>query len=127
MNLEMGLDGLSTEIKIIRLVTGEDLIAYVTFKDDEIILENALNIMAKNIEGNNVILFYPWLPIEIVEDSVSIIRKEMIMTMVDPKMKIIEKYFSVVEELAAFMRNKEEDQNLEEQSSLQMNYSDIPN
>jgi hypothetical protein len=118
---------LSTEIKIIRLVTGEDLIAYVTFKDDEIILENALNIMAKNIEGNNVILFYPWLPIEIVEDSVSIIRKEMIMTMVDPKMKIIEKYFSVVEELAAFMRNKEEDQNLEEQSSLQMNYSDIPN
>lgn len=121
MNIEIGLDGLETEIKIIRLVTGEDLIALVTVKEDYLVLEDALHISTKLIEGTTVILFYPWLSMDIVEDNVSKIYNDKIITMVDPKMRIIEKYFSVVEELDNYQILKEEELDLEEQGNVKIN------
>ena len=125
LKTEIGLDGLETEIKMIRMNNGEDIIAYVTEKDNYLFIENAFNVVSKIIEGNSVLIFYPWVSLEIVEDSVVCISKDKYIFMIDPKMKVIESYFKMIEEVNAYIIQNEENQDIEEQSNVEISSESI--
>lgn len=90
----------NTNIKIVRLQSGEDIIAdYVqTDKEDEtVLLENPMHIIFKRIPtGQTVMMMMPWLPIELIKDNSAVIYTTDILTIIEPKDDLIKYYGDVV-------------------------------
>ena len=95
-------------IKIIRLHSGEDIIATYTEKDDEeVILDNPMHIIFKRIAtGQTVMMMMPWLPIEIIKENTALIYSSDILTIVEPKDDLIDHYGEVVLETQKRMESK---------------------
>ena len=85
-------------IKIVRLQTGEDVIADY-FEDDgtgQVCLNKPMSIIFKRLPGGKAaMLMNPWLPLEIVEDNKVYLFSGDIMTLMQPKSLIIDYYNSV--------------------------------
>ena len=95
-------------IKIIRLHSGEDIIATYTEKDDEeVILNNPMHIIFKRIAtGQTVMMMMPWLPVEIIKENSAHIYSSDILTVVEPKDDLIDYYGEVVLEAQQRMETK---------------------
>lgn len=99
-----------TNIKIIRLREGEDIITHVTdTQDGNLFLENPLNIVLKRNDSGVIVLFIPWIPMELVDSNTAIIKKDSITTMVDPKINIIKRYFMVLHELDEYYSGRKQE------------------
>ena len=90
---------MENNIKIIRLQSGEDIMASYT-EDGEngtILLDNPMHIIFKRIPtGQTVMMMMPWLPIEIIKENSAIVYDSDILTIVEPKEDLIEYYANVV-------------------------------
>jgi hypothetical protein len=83
------------DIRIIRLQSGEDLIANYKYNDEtgEIILSDPMTILFKRLPtGKSFMMMSPWLPIEIIEDNVAMIFDKDVLTAVRPKKSVINYY-----------------------------------
>lgn len=90
---------LETNIKIVRLQSGEDIIAdCMATDDDEIIsLKQPMHIIFKRIStGRSVMMMMPWLPVELIKENIANIYGADILTMIDPKDDLIEYYHNSV-------------------------------
>jgi len=99
----------NTNIKIIRLHGGEDIMAnYVADQNNEtVILENPMHIIFKRIPtGQTVMMMMPWLPIEIIKENSATVYTSDILTMIEPKDDLIEYYGNVVIESQKRMENQ---------------------
>ena len=88
-----------TNIKIVRLQSGEDIIAdCMATDDDEVIsLKQPMHIIFKRIaSGRSVMMMMPWLPIELIKENVANVYGADILTMIDPKDDLIEYYHNSV-------------------------------
>jgi len=99
-------------IKIVRLQSGEDVIA--NYKDDEegsITLTNPMSLMFKRMPtGRAVMMMSPWLPLELVEDNVACIYAQDILSVFQPKQHIIDYYNTTVTEVEEDRKNDEMDE-----------------
>lgn len=89
-------------IKIIRLQSGEDVIAdYTQVEGDEsVLLTNPMTLMFKRMPtGRAVMLMSPWLPLELVEKNEAWLYQSDILTIVQPKTQIISYYTNTVKEV----------------------------
>lgn len=89
-------------IKIIRLQSGEDVIAdYTQVEGDEsVLLTNPMTLMFKRMPtGRAVMLMSPWLPLELVEKNEAWLYQSDILTIVQPKSQIIDYYTNTVKEV----------------------------
>ena len=89
-------------IKIIRLQTGEDVIAdYQQIEGDEsVLLSNPMTLMFKRMPtGRAVMLMSPWLPLELVEKNEAWLYESDILTVVQPKQQIVDYYSNSVKEV----------------------------
>jgi hypothetical protein len=87
-------------IKILRLQSGEDLIAgVVADEQDNLILSEPLHLVFKRTETGSMMLMIPWLPVELIEENLAIIRKIDILTVVEPTIKLIDSYDKVVQSI----------------------------
>ena len=89
-------------IKIIRLQTGEDVIAdYQQIEGDEsVLLSNPMSLIFKRMPtGRAVMLMSPWLPLELVEKNEAWLYESDILTVVQPKQQIIDYYSNSVKEV----------------------------
>lgn len=89
-------------IKIIRLQSGEDVIAdYTQVEGDEsVLLTNPMTLMFKRMPtGRAVMLMSPWLPLELVEKNEAWLYQSDILTIVQPKSQIITYYTNTVKEV----------------------------
>ena len=99
----------NNNIKIVRLQTGEDIIAdYIEKEDGETaLLDNPMHLIFKRIPtGQTVMLMMPWLPIEIIKDNHALIYTTDILTIIDPKQDLIDYYGDVVVEAHQRMERK---------------------
>lgn len=99
----------NTNIKIIRLHGGEDIMAnYVVDQNNETaVLENPMHIIFKRIPtGQTVMMMMPWLPIEIIKENSATVYTSDILTMIEPKDDLIEYYGNVVIESQKRMENQ---------------------
>lgn len=85
-------------IKIVRLQSGQDIIADIQqFETDNVLrLLNPMTLHFKRTEVGNVMMVSPWLPVELIEENVSNISMEDVLTIVNPKQKIIDYYYNMV-------------------------------
>ena len=91
----------NNNIKIVRLQSGEDIIAdYIEKEDGETaLLDNPMHLIFKRIPtGQTVMMMMPWLPIEIIKDNHALIYTTDILTIIDPKQDLIDYYGDVVVE-----------------------------
>ena len=107
----------NTNIKIVRLQSGEDIIANY-FVDDEngtIMLDNPMHIIFKrNNNGQTVMMMMPWLPVEIIKQNHAIIDMADILTIIDPKENLITHYGNTVIEIMERMSTKEMEEELDD-------------
>lgn len=99
------------QIKIVRLQSGEDIIAgYVEdTKTETVQLINPMTVLYKKLaSGTSILMVSPWLPIEIVENDSAMIYSSDILTVIEPKQNIIDYYQKTILELETYMNEREE-------------------
>lgn len=95
-------------IKIVRLQSGEDIIADYTVdeNDSSVILNNPMSLMFKRLpSGKAVMLMSPWIPLELVENTSTRLFSLDILAVFEPKPNIIEYYNTVVVEVEEELYN----------------------
>ena len=96
-------------IKIVRLQSGEDVIAnYTDGEEGSITLVNPMSLIFKRMPtGRAVMMMSPWLPLELVEDNVACIYAQDILSVFQPKQSIIDYYNTTVMEVEEDRKNEE--------------------
>lgn len=97
-----------SEIKILRLNSGEDVIADVTFGEDTTLLNEPMVIIINRVDNNSVMMMVPWLPMEVIRDNMAIINNREIVTMTDPKENVIEYYLNVFDGTISHQNSSED-------------------
>jgi len=97
-------------IKILRLQSGEDVIAdYTQVEGDaSVLLTNPMCLIFKRMPtGRAVMLMSPWLPLELVEKNEAWLFEADILSVFQPKAQIIEYYTTSVKEVQEDMLQEE--------------------
>lgn len=84
-------------IKIVRLQSGEDIIAayYNDMENDMVILDKPMHVIFKRIPtGKTVMMMLPWLPIELIKENSAIIDASDILTVVEPRDELVDYYIN---------------------------------
>jgi hypothetical protein len=86
-----------SEIKILRLITGEDIIGTCLFDDEDsnLMIDSPMKVIISRVSesGKTMLMMMPWLPLEIVNENLATINYSDILTIVNPKAEFVEYYF----------------------------------
>ena len=85
-------------IKVIRLQSGEDIIADIISDGDYTILNNPMVVMVRRTPTGSVMMMSPWLPVEVISDNIASINNSEIVTTVSPRNSLVEYYLTRVGE-----------------------------
>lgn len=100
----------NTEVKLIRLNTGEDIIGSCLFDDDNnnLLIDSPMKVIVSRVTeiGKTMLIMMPWLPLELVEENLASISYDDVITMVNPKENFIEYYFNTVEHYEAVVEKR---------------------
>lgn len=113
-------------IKIIRLQSGEDVMANVVESEGQeyFVLQNPMTVMFKRlINGRAVMLMLPWLPVEIINDNSATIYSNDILSFLDPKNSLIDYYTRAIDDL--YSKMQEESDDIESALSSEMDASEL--
>jgi hypothetical protein len=93
-------------IKIVRLQNGEDIIA--NYQEDEgegtVLLTNPMSLMFKRLPtGKAVMLMCPWLPLELIDNVSAKLFSQDILSVFQPREKIIGHYNNTVNDVTQDM------------------------
>jgi len=86
-------------IRIVRLQSGEDIIAdCIPNLDEETVeLKRPMHIIFKRIQtGRSIMMMMPWLPVELIKNNTAHIYGADILTYIEPKDDLIEYYNNAV-------------------------------
>jgi len=85
-------------IKIIRLQTGEDIVANIIEEDqDSVMIDAPMKLIFRRLpNGQSVMMMLHWLPVELIKEDSAIIYLEDIITVMEPKDSMIEYYENLV-------------------------------
>ena len=99
-------------IKIVRLQSGEDVIAnYTDGHEGSVTLTNPMSLMFKRMPtGRAVMMMSPWLPLELVEENVANIYAQDILSIFQPKQHIIDYYNTTVIQVEEDRKSDEVDE-----------------
>ena len=92
------MNELTQGVKIVRLQSGEDIIASI-IEDDEsemVMLNNPMHLIFKRTSQGTMMVMLPWLPIELIKDNMATIYSSDILTMIDPKDALVEYYGNMI-------------------------------
>jgi len=87
------------KVKIIRMHTGEDIMASMIGEEAEetVLLEDPMRLIYRRMPtGQTVMMMMPWLPVELIKDNNALIYNSDIVTIVEPKESMIEYYENLV-------------------------------
>ena len=86
-------------IRIVRLQSGEDIIAdcIENLEDDIVELKRPMHIIFKRIQtGRSIMMMMPWLPVELIKENTAHIYGADILSYLEPKDDLIEYYNNAV-------------------------------
>ena len=85
-------------VKIVRLQSGEDIIASLTHDNESemIMLDNPMHLIFKRTSQGTMMVMLPWLPIELIKDNIATIYSSDVLTIVDPKDALVEYYGNMI-------------------------------
>jgi len=88
---------MENNIKIVRLQSGEDIIAeYSDDKEnDMVLLDKPMHVVFKRLPtGKTVMMMMPWLPVELIKENSAIIDASDILTIVEPRDELVSYYIN---------------------------------
>ena len=83
-------------IKVIRLQSGEDVIADIIDDEDVTILNNPMVLVLRRSPTGSVMMMSPWLPVEVISDNIASINNTEIVTITNPRDSLVEYYLTRV-------------------------------
>jgi len=89
-------------IKIIRMQSGEDIIASMIEDKEEgiVTLNNPMTVLFKRqITGKSVMMMVPWLPVEIIQYNMATVYSQDVLTVFQPKESLVNYYNKAVIDL----------------------------
>ena len=89
-------------IKIIRMQSGEDIIASMIEDKEEgiVTLNNPMTVLFKRqITGKSVMMMVPWLPVEIIQHNMATVYSQDVLTVFQPKESLVNYYQKAVVDL----------------------------
>ena len=98
-------------VKIIRMQTGEDIMASMIGEeeDETVLLADPMRLIYRRMPtGQTVLMMMPWLPVELIKDNSALIYNSDIVTIIDPKESMIEYYDNLVTKTLIEMEKSEE-------------------
>jgi hypothetical protein len=102
----------TAEIRMIRLNTGEDIIAscLMEVKENLIVLSNPMRVILRRIGERNqsMLIMMPWLPLELIEEDMATINYNDVITIFKPKDSFVEYYQGTVEQYHKSLNDSEE-------------------
>ena len=115
------------DVKIIRLVTGEDIVGLCLYDDenDFVDIENPMKILLKRStdKEQTALILSPWLPFEIIDDNSARISNNDIITFITPKQTFIEYYIHLMDKFEEASLEDENDEDSDLFSSHEEIYS----
>jgi len=97
-------------VKIIRMQTGEDVMASMIGEDEEetVLLADPMRLIYRRMPtGQTVLMMMPWLPVELIKDNSALIYNTDIVTIIEPKDSMIEYYDNLVTKTLIEMEKSE--------------------
>lgn len=112
-------------VKIVRLVSGEDIIGYVEEENDSVLLGSPMTVFFKRLpsSGKSIMMMSYWLPHEIVEEDIVEIPRNQVLFIMDAKETIIDYYVSALVEAD----NVSEESSLEDTSDEDIDVMELLN
>jgi|TARA_B100000780_G_C21110331_1_gene448658 hypothetical protein len=110
-------------IKLVRLQSGEDVIADITSDSESTILNRPMVLMVRRSAKGSVMMMVPWLPIEIISDNMATLNNREIVTFTNPKNSLVEYYLNAIETVTREANNSNgvlEDFNLRTQTESEI-------
>ena len=99
-------------VKIIRMQTGEDIMASMIEEQEQnetVVLNNPMRLVFRRLPtGQTVLMMMPWLPVELIKEDSAIIYTTDIITVIEPKESMKEYYENLVDKTIEEMMNSEE-------------------
>ena len=98
-------------VKIIRMQTGEDIMASMIGEEEEetVLLEDPMRLIYRRMPtGQTVLMMMPWLPVELIKDNSALIYNSDIITIIDPKESMVQYYDNLVIKTLLEMEKSEE-------------------
>jgi len=99
-------------VKIIRMQTGEDIMASMIGEEEQnetVVLNNPMRLVFRRLPtGQTVLMMMPWLPVELIKEDSAIIYTTDIITVIEPKESMKEYYENLVDKTIEEMMNSEE-------------------
>ena len=86
----------SLNIKVVRLQSGEDIIADIISDDNTTVLNSPMVIVIRRGPTGSVMMMVPWLPVEVISDNMAILNNSEIVTETSPKDSLIEYYLNAI-------------------------------
>jgi hypothetical protein len=111
-------------VKIIRLQSGEDIIA--NYKEDEesgiVQVNRPMLLFFKRLPtGKSVMMMGPWLPVELIQSNSACLYVQDILTVISPRQSLVKYYNDAANEAELLLNEQGE----EIEQSLQRNVNDI--
>jgi len=97
-------------VKIIRMQTGEDVMASMIGEEEEetVLLADPMRLIYRRMPtGQTVLMMLPWLPVELIKDNSALVYNSDIVTIIDPKESMIEYYDNLVTKTLIEMEKSE--------------------
>jgi len=94
-------------IKLVRLQSGEDVIAGISSDSELTTLNNPMVIMVQRSPKGSVMMMVPWLPIELICDNMATLNNRDIITFTNPRKSLIEYYLNAIKTVAIEASNAE--------------------
>jgi len=123
---------MKTNIKIIRMQSGEDIVAsyYHDLESNLSTLWEPMRLVLRRLEtGKTVMMMLPWLPVEVMKENIATIPFKDILLVVDPKEEFVEYYDNTIIQIKSYideanMEELFEDDYLDEYDDQEEQYSE---
>ena len=109
-------------IKIIRMQSGEDIVASYThdIETNQATLKGPMRLVFRRLEtGKTMMLMMPWLPVEVMIENVATVSQKDILTVVQPKAEFIEYYDNTISEIELYSESANMEDLLEEEEEYE--------
>lgn len=102
------------EVKILRLVTGEDIICnYYKVSADSYVIADPMILIVKFKGRNSSVIMEHWLPVEVVKSNEVLINPRDVITIFDPKDSLAEYYMNLVDKLHRTLEKRKQIENMD--------------
>jgi hypothetical protein len=97
-------------VKIIRMQTGEDIMASMIGEEESetVLLADPMRLIFRRMPtGQTILMMMPWLPMELIKDNNALVYNSDIITIIDPKESMVQYYDNLVAKTLIEMEQSE--------------------